>query len=252
MHTHLTAAERELDSRGASTLVNTLMNHEENIHHDISYWQRSVKGNQEYMNASEKLGALNIKSWYELESKTRSYNAPGWKISPERTALFAQFRNDPNYTIKNLVELATRSLIFEMLRADGIDAKLAVTSDSDDVFGGADVIATINTPHGEEYVAFDIAVSANAEYLDEKEKRTETICYEFNAVKNLKNKSIPRVVFAVPPRIMAKFISEYMKHVSVKGFIERKDILMLFKSAASDTVRELSEKVHSRIDAIIH
>lgn len=134
MHTHLTSAEREIDSRGASTLVNTLMNHEENIHHDISYWQRSVKGTQEYMTSTEKLGAENIKSWYDLESKVRSYNAPGWKIAPERTALFMEFRNDPNYTIKNLVELVTRSLIFEMLRADGIDAKVQVTSDTDDVF----------------------------------------------------------------------------------------------------------------------
>lgn len=249
---HLTAAEREIDSHGASTLVNTLMNHDETISRQISYWQRSVKGTEDYMSPSEKLGSQNIKNWYNLESKTRSYNAPEWKISPDRTALFERFRNDPNYHIKNIVELATRSLIFEMLRADGIDAKVVVTSDSDDVFGGADVIATINTPHGEKHVAFDIAVSENAEYLGKKEERTETICYEFDSIKKLKQKPIPRVVFAIPPRVMTKFISEYMKHISTKGFIDRKDILTFFRDASSDTVRTLSKKVHARIDKIIH
>lgn len=250
--THLTAIEREMDSRGASTLVNTLMEHKDSIYRDISYWQRSIKDNKDYMTPDEKLGARNIKTWYDIETKTRSYSVPGWKLSPERTALFERFRNDPNYHIKNIVELAARSLIFEMLRADGIDAKVVVTSDPDDAFGGADIIATINTPHGEEHVAFDIAVSENAEYLRKKEDRTETICYEFDAVKKLKHKPIQRVVFAVPPRVMAGFISEYMKQIAKNGFIERKDILLLFRAAATDTVRTLSEKVHNRIDAIIH
>lgn len=252
MRTQLTATEREMDSHGASTLVNTLMDHKDDIHRQISYWQRSINGNEAYMTPDEKLGAFNIKNWYELETKTRTYRAPNWKLSPERTVLFERFRSDPNYHIKNVVELATRSLIFEMLRADGIDAKVVVTSDSDDALGGADVIATIHTPHGEEHVAFDIAVSENREYLTKKEERTETICYEFDAVKNLKHKPIPRVVFAIPPRVMAGFLSEYMKEIASKGFIERKDILVLFKAAASGTVRTLSEQVHSRLGAIIH
>lgn len=249
---HLTTAEREMDSRGASTLVNTMMNHHDTIHREIAYWQQSVKGTENYMTEAQKLGAKNIKSWYDLEAKTRSYNAPDWKVSPRNAVLFEKFRNDPNYHIKNIVELAARSLIFEMLRADGIDAKVVVTSDSDDVLGGADVIATINTPHGEEHMAFDIAVSENRTYLDEKEGRTETICYEFDAVKKLKHKPIPRVVFAVPPRVMVTFISAYMKQIQTKGFIDRKDILTLFKASASDTVRTLSKKINDRVGAIIH
>lgn len=139
-----------------------------------------------------------------------------------------------------------------MLRADGIDAKVMVTSDSDDVFGGVDVIVTIHTPHGEEHVGFDIAVSDNGAYLDEKWRRTESICHEFNAYKGHGNKYIPRIVFPISPRVMAKFLSEYMKRVAEKGFVDRKDILTLFKISASGTVQELSEKVYNQVDAIIH
>jgi hypothetical protein len=79
-----------------------------------------------------------------------------------------------------------------------------VTSDSDDVCGGADAIAVIDTNHGEEYVAFDIAVSENFEYLSKKATPTETHCHEFNAFKKRKDrKPIPRVVFDIPPRVMA-------------------------------------------------
>lgn len=180
------------------------MDHHSTIHQEIAYWQRSIKGQTDYMDQNQKLGAKNIKDWYDIESKTRSYNAPEWKVTAERTVLFERFRNDPNYHIKNIVELITRSLILEMLKADGIDAKVYVTSDSDDVFGGADVIAAIDTNHGEEYVAFDIAVSESQEYLSKKELPTETHCHEFNAFKKRKNKKpMPRVVFAIPPRVMS-------------------------------------------------
>lgn len=203
---HLTTLERNMDSRGASTLVNTLMDHKDDIHYQISYWQRSIMGQETYMTAEEKTGSQNIQDWYNLESKTRSYHVPNWKTSPDRTVLLQRFRDDPNYHLKNLVELVSRSLVFEILRADGIDARVMVTSDSDDVFGGADMIVTINDPkdsNKESYLAIDLAISESNEYLEKKEERTETICYEFDALKNLKHKPIPRIVFAIPPRVMA-------------------------------------------------
>ncbi len=205
------------------------------------------------MTAQEKLGAKNIKDWYDIESQTRSYKSPNWKLSPERIALFKEFRDDPNYHIKNIVELIARSLILEMLRADGVEAKVFATSDSDDVFGGADVIAAIDTKHGEEYVAFDIAVSENKDYLDQKENPLETQCHEFNDFRKRKLYSkMPRVVFAIPPRVMTRFLSEYMTQIATKGFVEKKDILPLFKSSATSTVRDLSTKIHARIDNLIH
>jgi hypothetical protein len=75
-----------------------------------------------------------INRWYWNESQTQSYQAPNWKITPERTLLFQQFRSDPNYHLKNLVEIVARNLVEEMLRSDGINAKVLLTSDSDDVF----------------------------------------------------------------------------------------------------------------------
>lgn len=251
--TKLTTAEREIDSHGASTLVNTLMNEDGLIHHAISYWQRSVNGQMEYMTSEEKIGAKNIQSWYDFESKGRSYKAPNWKVPPERTALFAEFRNDPNYVIKNIVELVTRSLIFEMLKADGITAKVMITTDSDDVFSATDAIAAVQTPHGEEYVGFDIAVSENPEYIAQKEQRTRTICREFNMAKNLNpDQSIPRMVFAIPPRVMAEFISTYMKRIATSGSISRDDILPLFQKASLGTAEGLSTTIHNRFNTLIH
>ena len=75
-----------------------------------------------------------IHAWYWKESQSRSYQAPSWKISPERALLFQQFRSDPNYHLKNLVEVVARNLVEEMLRSDGIDATVSLSSDSDDVF----------------------------------------------------------------------------------------------------------------------
>ena len=89
-----------------------------------------------------------------------------------------------------------------------------MTSDSDDVFGGVDLIAEMRDAHGVlQHVGFDLAVSDNPEYLEQKECRTETLCSEFNARKKLKNKRIPRQVVAIPPRVMAGFLSKYMEAI---------------------------------------
>lgn len=62
--THLTAIEREMDSRGASTLVNTLMEHEKNIHKEIAFWNQSVNNQFSLMGESDAHFANNIRTWY--------------------------------------------------------------------------------------------------------------------------------------------------------------------------------------------
>lgn len=177
----------------------------------IDFWQDAIKGKYKEtdLDREERERAEFINAWYWKESQ--SYQAPNWKISPERALLFQQFRSDPNYHLKNLVEIVARNLVEEMLRSDGIEATVSLTSDSDDVFSGVDLIIEVQTPNGKEYTGIDIAISENPRYLTKKEERTETVCREFNAYKGHGSKTMPRQVFAIPPHIMAKFLSSYMK-----------------------------------------
>lgn len=77
-----------------------------------------------------------------------------------------------------------------------------------------DFIAEMRNRKGElEHIGLDLAISDNPEYLKQKEFRTETLCSEFNARKKLKGKRIPRQVFAIPPKIMARVLPKYMEMV---------------------------------------
>lgn len=124
---------------------------------------------------------MNVFNWYWKQVRTRSYQAPNWRIPAERTALFQKFRSDPCYHLKNLVEIVTRGLVEDMLRAEGHDAKVMITSDSDDVFSGVDFIVEIKSSGGSKsYAGFDLAISNNPEYLEQKALKTHTVCREFN------------------------------------------------------------------------
>lgn len=141
------------ESRGAATLRDGLARSLGIEGHDalieqIDFWQDAIKGRykKEELIESEQRRAETINTWYWKESQSQSYQAPNWKISSERSLLFQQFRSDPNYHIKNLVEVVARNLVEEMLRSDGIDASVSLTSDSDDVFSGVDLIIEVQTP----------------------------------------------------------------------------------------------------------
>ncbi len=103
----------------------------------IDAWQSAIRGahlrSGEGRNEAFRT-AENVRKWYWNESHSRSYQAPSWRISPERSALFAEFRNDPNYHLKCLVEVVARAFVEASLRSDGMDASVMITSDSDDVF----------------------------------------------------------------------------------------------------------------------
>ena len=152
----------------------------------IDAWQNAIKGRHRLRNMSERdrTRAERINQWYWNEVLSRKYEARSWRITPERALLFQQFRSDPNYHLKNLVEVVARGLVEDMLRAEGKDVVVSLTSDSDDVFSGVDLIVETRLLTGEkEYLGLDIAVSKNSEYLQKKEQRSNTICREFNAFK---------------------------------------------------------------------
>lgn len=241
------------DNRGAATLRDALVKNErhlskERLLREIESWQDAIKGKNRSDSASE-----NVRQWYWNEVRSRSYQAPSWKIAPERSALFQQFRSDPYYHLKNLVEIVARGLVEEMLRSEGVEAQVYVTSDSDDVFSGVDFIVEVKTPEGKkDYVGFDLAISENREYLDKKETRTETVCYEFNSFMRHGKKTIPRQIFAIPPKVMAGFLPSYMELVAKGKTPSSKETLELLEFAKTRTVAKTVETTKSAVAHVLH
>jgi hypothetical protein len=114
------------------------------------------------------------------------------------------------------------------------------------------LIIETKTPTGKEYTGIDIAISDNPHYLAKKEERTETTCREFNAYKKHGNKTMPRQVFAIPPKVMAKFLSTYMQQISSGGLLNSKRILEIFEEAKTKTVAIVRENTQLQMDAIMH
>lgn len=110
----------------------------------IEFWQDALKG--KYRHSTEewyRTSAQNLSKWYWNEVNVRSYQAPSWKISPERTVLFREFREDSYYILKNLTEIVVRDLIEATLTSEGYEVEVMTTSDSDDVFSGVDIIVGV-------------------------------------------------------------------------------------------------------------
>ncbi|MDD5376884.1 MAG: hypothetical protein PHH16_02080 [Candidatus Gracilibacteria bacterium] len=211
----------------------------------INFWESAVSGNYRSMKLGKKEYKESevINKWYLEEVQSRSYQAPNWKISPERALLFQQFRSDPNYHLKNLVEVVIRDLVEDMLRSDHIEASVSLTSDSDDVFAGVDLIVEMKTPNGAEYVGLDIAISDDVYYLSKKEERTETICREFNAFRRLGNKMMPRQVFAIPTYVMNKFMYSYMRRVASGDRVKSSELTTLLIESNIKIVTTLYESM---------
>lgn len=245
--------------RGAVSLRDALVRDElhlsrERLLKNIRFWQESIKGK----NVSDP-AALNVSRWYWKESRSHSYQAPNWRVPPERSALFAKFRSDEYYHLKNLVEIVGRTIIEETLRASGADVTVMVTSDSDDVFAGVDFIVEERKPNGSKsYYGFDLAVSENPAYLEGKRERTRTKCREFNQFMRWpktaegNDRSIPRKVFDIPPRVMSGFLPEYMKRVAAGTPPTAKETLELFEAAQERNVAITKMKTQSRVAAVLH
>lgn len=220
----------------------------------VEFWQDAVSGRYKKMNLEKRDREQSeaIYRWYWKEIQDHSYQAASWKISPERSLLFQEFRSDPNYHLKNLVEVVGRQLMEEIFRARGLNPNVMLTSDSDDVFSWVDLIVELRTKGKPvEYTGIDIAISKNPYYLAKKEKRTETICYEFNAFKGYKNKSMPREVFAIPPRVMAKFLTRYMQQISLYGAIKPHEVLNFFREARTRSVATVRLQTQSKVHKAI-
>lgn len=247
------------ESHGAITLLYRLARSLGVEGHDvlikrINFWQTAMKGEFDSENSSTKeiQEMKRVHDWYRNELKSYSYAAPGWEIRTERALLFQEFRNDPYYHLKNLVEVVMRQVINELLRSQGVEAVVYLTSDSDDVFAKVDMIIEAKTEKGTEYMGMDLAVSENPEYLRNKQQRTMTVCCEFNAYKKLGKREMVRQVFSVSPQTMARFLSECMARVASHGRVDSEEILSLFYEAKNPTAQAVQSSTQSRTREVLH
>lgn len=166
---------RSPGSRGAETLRDGLarslgMKGYDILVAQIHRWQHAMSGAYKLRNLppDEIQASEAVYKWYTQELSLHSYHSPTWKVLPEQAELFREFLEDPYYHLKNLVEVVMRQLLEEMLRLQGVDVTVYLTSNGDDVFGGVDVIVEAHTPNGNEYMGIDIAISENPRYLEKK------------------------------------------------------------------------------------
>lgn len=245
--------------RGAETLRDGLARslgiegHDELVKR-IDFWQHAMSGAYKLRNLppDEIRASEVVYKWYTQELQHHSYHSPTWKVLPERAELFRQFLEDPYYHLKNLVEVVMRQVLEEMLRLQGVDATVYLTSNGDDVFGGVDVIVEAKMQDRIEYMGIDIAVSDNREYLEEKQQRTATICREFNTCKRLGKMSMAREVFSVSPHTMARFLSDYMERVILNGRVKPREVLTLFEDAKTPTIDTVHQDARNQVNDILH
>jgi len=128
--------------RGAETLRDGLarslgMEGHDTLVEQIHYWQDAMSGAYKLRNLppDEIQASEAVYKWYTQELQHHSYHSPTWIVRPENAELFRAFLEDPYYHLKNLVEVVMRQLLEEMLRSQGVDATVYLTSNGDDVFG---------------------------------------------------------------------------------------------------------------------
>lgn len=190
-----------------------------------------------------------IHKWYQREYELHSYEA---RI-PEERFLLQKVKNDPYHYLVNLVEMVARAPIQEMLRSEGINTRVFLASEQDNIISGVDLIIEEQTPDGVRYTGIDIAISKNLEYIEKKEKRVYTTCREFNAYKKHGEKrNMPRQVFAIPPIAMAKFLQKYMNGVITNKTMDPYELLSLFSGGHTETIEGAHEKVRLKVHTIMH
>ncbi len=213
--------EPKTKSEGAVTLQRTLVRNSVNsryMYERIDFWLYSIKNfyrkNKPHVRISPE--GLRIAKWYFKESKSKTYQAPNWKIDPKYSVLFHEFRSDEFYHLKNLVEVIMREIVEITLVAEGFkNVQVYRTSDTDDVTAGADLIVKMKKSDGTRHTfAIDLAVSNNHMYLAKKQERTQTKCREYNALVGKHPETLMnREVIAISPETMGYFLVQYLKAI---------------------------------------
>lgn len=100
---------------------------------EIDFWQDSMRGKYDNMSISDQVYAKRIHNWYEAQIRSHGYQSRDFHIPASKMMLLQKFREDPNYHLKNLVELVLRSLLDQFYKLEGRSVKVLRTTDIDDV-----------------------------------------------------------------------------------------------------------------------
>lgn len=221
-----TKQDREIDMKsGAATLVLRLW---ENVQDLSNFWQRVLKWNQQYLSEKDLKKATNISTWYKIE-KWNSYSSPNYKNNPEKEALIKKHRQDPNYIFKNIVEMFVRKMFKEYFTDNQIEAKVYVTSDSDDALAGIDIIVEIDNK------VFGIDVCCTSSEITIEKKTVKNICtpIEYNLYKKTHLfREIPRIVFPVDKNRLSIFLEKCMNEVEINWNLKKGNILKYFQNSS--------------------
>lgn len=232
-----TTLDRKIDMKsGAATLLLRL---DEKIQDDAAFWQNAIKGNYAYLSPEQTKTAQNIKSWYDFE-KSFSYSSPKYRIDAKKTLLLQNFKQDPNYIFKNIVEMLARKLLKDHFTQKRVDAKVYTTSDADDVFAGVDII--IETWDTVFWV--DVCCTENQKTISKKTQKSLSIPMEYNKYKKINPlREIPRLVYPIPGEILWKFMQACMKEISQTGSLSQWQALRYFQSYAKESTDNIFQAV---------
>lgn len=249
------------ESPGAVTLERSIVRNSSNsvyMEKQIHSWVSAIKrGYKKPMDWAESLTTeeKNIFQWYTERLSSATYQAPNWKISPEKSILFQKFRSDPWYHLKNLVEIVIREFIEADLRDQGYnDAKVWRTSDTDDVCAWVDLIVEIpkTATQPVEYFGIDVAISTNERYLEQKQTKKVSECSEFNAYKWKRGMIMDREVYSFSPKVISYFLSSYMRSIMKWVTPAPLEILSLFDSAIKVSTSQVRENTSQAVSKILH
>lgn len=142
MHTSPNATQTHKETpHGAVTLRDTLVRHEQGYNKEratwlVDFWQDAIRGKlQQSSDEWYRENGKRIHKWYWDQLHTKSYHVPGWRVAPEHSKLFHEFKKDHFYGLKNLVEIVMRHFVEVMLQETGHDVEVFTSSDCDDVLG---------------------------------------------------------------------------------------------------------------------
>ncbi len=221
---------------------------------NIEKWQNCIVKWKNWEKLTNK--ERNIYSWYKFNNY--SYSSPDYNLKADRRKILEEFKSDPYYIFKNMVEIMWRDLVSKHLRKilqeklehGSSRLQVFITSDSDDVFWWVDLIAKISEKWKNEYLWIDIAVSAREDYLVEKsKKKTETICMEFNKKEKIKaTRKIERNVLQFSPKIMAELLWEYLEGVESGEYI---DALEKYSEIKTKNIQQVKDDTNFKVNNLL-
>lgn len=177
----------------------------------ISFWQKSMDWDFEWMTEDEIKQAKNIHKWYK-NTKRHFYRSKKVNLKKYQIEIIEKHKRYEYYKFKKLIEILIRKLVKDYFSNIPGSAIVYNTSDSDDIFSWLDLIIAL----WKEFYWIDICCTENYFTIQEKLNKSWFVSpIEFNLFKNNDPKmEIPRLIFPIPYSVISRFIELSMSEIS--------------------------------------